>query len=508
MRRFRAVVTLITAVTLLTSCATWKTQTGTPKEVVERGHPDSVRLSLNNGRQVIIYDASVRGERLVGWSRPGMFGQPDESHALADIQSVAFQKLSKANTAAAVLAAGAIAVWVVGTSSKPRPQPAPAQQWSCPLVYSRTETGWRLDSGTFGGAIMRALRRTDLDNLDFASPREGRLTLKLANELDETDYVDAIDVVAVDHAPGVTVAPTSDGVVRGVGPLDAPVRASDFSGRDVLSVVRSPDARSWESRFETRDPASAATRDGIDLWFRRPHHTTAARLVVDARNTPWSAFVLGQFVEAHGRGTADWYNALDAEPARARALQAFVAREAFLRVSVETTRGWVESGFLWEAGPEVVKRQVMPLDLTGTSGDLVHVRLDAPASFWLVDAVGLDGGVEPEFSVHTLPLRHPDGRDGPRAFDLMTKADGRDLAMETGDSIELQFDVPPPSPGLARSFLVRTTGWYRIHTPESGEPNVALLGSVMKTGGIAEWSAALMNLALERARPDPAGRRR
>jgi hypothetical protein len=72
--------------------------------------------------------------------------------------------------------------------------------------------------------------------------------------------------------------------------------------------------------------------------------------------------------------------------------------------------------------------------------------------------------------------------------------------------VELQFDVPPDEPGRARSYLVRSTGWYRIHTAEEGEPDLTLLGSVMKPGGVAGASVIRLNAALERLRVDTLAR--
>jgi hypothetical protein len=51
--------------------------------------------------------------------------------------------------------------------------------------------------------------------------------------------------------------------------------------------------------------------------------------------------------------------------------------------------------------------------------------------------------------------------------------------------------------------MVRTTGWYRIRTPEVDEPDQALLASVMKPGGVAEVAAVRLNAALDRLRMEP-----
>ena len=506
---FRSLAALLAAAMLVASCTTWRRQAGPAGTVVAQKAPDRIRLVLVNQQQVTVYGPAIDGDRLVGWTRPATTGTRDASYPLADIQSVELRVISKGRTAALVAGIGVTTLLVIAAIAVATmdSQPFPGgTRWSCPLIYSETDAGWRLDSGTFGGAIMRSLRRTDVDNLDFARPRGRVLTLKLANELAETDFVDAIDVLAVDHAHDTTVSPAPDGTLHALGPLDAPMQARDFSGRDVLSSVDRADGRNWESELRVRDPMSTEARDGIELWFRRPDNAPAARLVVDARNTPWSSFLLGEFVAAHGAQTASWYAGLEAEPAQAAAMQAFLAQEGFLRASVWTDAGWIDRGLVWEAGPEVVKRQVIPLDLAGVTGDIVRIRLHAPASFWLVDYVGLDTGIEPRFSVRTLGARRATGGASRAVLDTLAVADGREQRLETGESVELQFDVPPDEPGRARSYLVRSTGWYRIHTAEEGEPDPALLGSVMKPGGVAGASIVRLNAALERLRVDTRGK--
>jgi hypothetical protein len=181
-------------------------------------------------------------------------------------------------------------------------------------------------------------------------------------------------------------------------------------------------------------------------------------------------------------------------------MQTLFAHEAFLRVSVLTDSGWTDQGLAWEAGPEIVKRQVIPLDLTGVSGDTVRVRLHAPASFWLIDFVGLDASVESPSSVRSIRARRVVHGAPADVLETLSAADGRELRLATGDSMELQFDVPAESAGHVRSYLLRSTGWYRIHTAGDGEPDLALLAASVKPGGIAAASAARLNVALERLR--------
>jgi hypothetical protein len=369
---------------------------------------------------------------------------------------------------------------------------------SCPLVYSWDGKHWRLDSGTFGGAIVRALTKTDVDNLDFATPQEGILRLKLSDELAETDYVDGLTVLAVDHDSGMTVAPDGAGKLFSVGPLTLPEGARDFHGEDVLAPVSAADGWNWESSPVVRDTAVAADlRDGIELTFPRPPGVRAARLVADANNSPWAAAMMLGFVSAHGRATQAWYDSLDARPERTRQLFAKLLSEALLRVSVRVDGRWEPQGAVGEAGPEVAKRQVVPLDLSGVRGDTVRIRLESVPNFWLVDRVALDFSAAGPLTVTELSPRVALDQQGQDVRDSLAVLDGRFLRMEPGDFAEVHYQVPEVPPGQARTFLLRSTGYYRIHSPEAGEPDLTLLKRVLsEPAAIAQISIVRLNQAL------------
>jgi hypothetical protein len=366
------------------------------------------------------------------------------------------------------------------------------------LVYSWDGQRWLLDSGTFGGAFLQPLSRTDLDNLDFAHATDGRVKLKLANELRETDYVDALSVLAVDHEPGVTISPDGLGVPHTLGNLTLPVSAYDYRGHDALARVVSKDGWNWESSPSGRDPAVAEDlRDGLELVFARAPGTRAARLVVDGNNTPWAAHLMLAYVDLHGRATQAWYDSLDAQPERAVRLGKTLAREAFLSVAVWIGDRWEQQGLIWEAGPEVVKRQVFSLDLSRVRGDSVRVRLESVPSFWLIDHVAIDFSPERTFTVREVyaeTARDGSGRD---VRSYLSAIDGNRLVLEPGEYVELLFQAPSLPENRQRTYLLSTTGWYRIHSSTSGEPEVEILDRIAEErGAIARLSIARMNKAL------------
>lgn len=479
-RGVRRIAALILLPCYLAGCYRWQPSTVSPGEPTDK--PNTVmRVTLADGSDHTLGQVWIAGDTLHGFTqgwRPKLV-----SLQLSDIQYVEVRRTDPVATTAMVvlLTASIVTAIVVAANTSPEPPPPPREMEGCPLVYSWDGSRWRLDSGTFGAAIAHALARTDVDLLEYARPDGDRLRLRLTTEQNETDYTDALSVLAVDHAPGVGIAPDGDGVLHSVGPLVPPRSAHDFLGRDALARVRARDDWNWESVPSGRDSARLAdVRDGLELVFPRPHGSQQAKLVVDGESSQWAAMMLGEFVGWHGRATAAWYDSVETQPAMARGLATLIAGAGFLSVSVWDGARWRPSGYITVAGPEVAKRQVAVLDLSDVHGDDVRVRLEGTPSFWLLDRVAMDYSDPQPFTVRPLALEQAVDDRGRDVSGELGAVDGRYYVTERGDGAELSFRAPPLASGMARSWVLRSTGWYRPHTDETGEPQTAILDRVMR----------------------------
>lgn len=511
MLRFRSSPARLLAIALLgalaSACTTWQTQSAAPDQVLAGKTPDRIRVTRPDGSTTELVRPLIAGDTLLG-SWPGSTLTDSTGRIaipLSDVQSVAVQRVSAGRTVLLIGGLGLTAIAIVAAATdEPKPAPPP-EHVSCPLVYSWDGTTWRLDSGTFGGAIAPALGRTDVDNLVYATAQDGILRLRVANELNETDYLDALSVLAVDHAPGLMVAPDGAGGLHTLGQLMAPATARDFRGADALARVAAADGWNWESNPTRRDTAvSADIRDGLELVFPNPR-VRFARLVLDGNNTPWASHLMQKFVGAHGKATKAWYDSLETYPHLARALGTMMAQEAFLGVSVWADGQWQQQGYIWEAGPEIVKRQVFSLDLSRVQGDNVRIRLESAPSFWLIDYVALDSSAPAAIEVHEVfaeTARHHAGAD---VGDRLRFRDGGYFVMEHRDGAEMRFRVPAVPAGRSRSYLVQSSGWYRIHGPETATPDSRVLARVLtEPHGASREAVAKFNhalLTLERAQP-------
>jgi hypothetical protein len=506
----RRVVAAVALLALLSACTKWKTTSDPVEQVIRERAPHEIRVRLADRSGYELRGPKIEGDTLRGlvieYKR-----QRHPSRILAipleDVRELQVRKPDALKTTLLIAGVGVTALLVAeaveaATEEEPPPPPRPPPSGppvvSCPFVYTWDGEEWHLDSGTFGGAFLLPLSRTDVDNLAFARELDGELRLKLANELAETDFVDALSVLAVDHEPGVQVAPDPAGALHAFTTLAKPLSAQDYRGRDALARVVEADGWNWESSPSGRDTARVADlRDGLELVFARPDGARSARLILDGRNTPWSAYLLHEYIRLHGHQTDAWYDSVNADPLRAAPLGAKLASEAFLHVSVWTGDRWDSQGLIWEAGPEVSKRQALALDLSEVDGDVLRVRLESAPSLWLIDRVAIDYSREPSFSVRELHVETAIDAAGRDVRSLLTAADGAHYVLEPGDYAELKFRVPPVPDGLARSYVLRSHGWYRIHSPGVGEPDAHTLARIENEPlSIARLSVARMNEAL------------
>jgi hypothetical protein len=256
----------------------------------------------------------------------------------------------------------------------------------------------------------------------------------------------------------------------------------------------------WESGLRQRDPARVSeTRDGIELVFHRPEGAASGTLVLEARNTLWAVHLMGRLVRAWGRDVAQWYDPATSA-AMAERLAPALTQEAPLAVLVRVNGTWQQRGQVWEIGPEVAKRVALPLDLSGITGEQVEIRLESIPNFWMVDYVGFDASDPVPFSVREIGLEQALRNDGRDVRGLLAQPDQLYLVMERGDEAELDLRIPPPMAGLSRSYIAKTTGWYRIHGAETAEPDQDFLQAVAAPRGPGTVAIRLANEALARLR--------
>ena len=138
---------------------------------------------------------------------------------------------------------------------------------SCPILYAWDGSRFRFVTDFLGGGIIGYLTapgeyytpdHDEYVRIGELVPKDGRYVLQAANQLEEIIYLDAAELIAVDHPPGLEVHPNERLLSTPPYPgfeacalagLRPPVSASDDRGNDILGQLEHVDD-DWYDGFE------------------------------------------------------------------------------------------------------------------------------------------------------------------------------------------------------------------------------------------------------------------
>ncbi|MEP6550096.1 MAG: hypothetical protein ABJB95_02875, partial [Gemmatimonadales bacterium] len=195
-----------------------------------------------------------------------------------------------------------------------------------------------------------------------------------------------------------------------------------------------------------------------------------------------------------GSSVTEWYSAVDNGGAALDALRAWNVREELyvLKLDVDEAGTWRTRGLLPGGGPFLTETRVVPLDVSGVSGDSLRIRMRPPSGFWALNsfAVTFDDAEQPiaVTAIEPLSARTSEGHD---VLADIRAADDRYYAMpNTGDNAQVTFSAPPARAGTERTVFLHTRGYYRLHLPEKGPADLAAIQRITDQPDAAARMAA------------------
>ena len=421
----------------------------------------------------------------------------------SDIQQFWVKKTDTAKTL--LLGAGILAVaMVVAFAIGMHELGDTVEENSCPLIYSWNGEEYALDAEPYGAAISEGLKRTDWVELSELREADGWYRLLLANELDETQYTDELKLVAVDHAPGLKIAPDLFGRFHTFTSPAPPVSAMDQTGRDILPFVKANDRALWQSALEGRDPDSDGEfRDELVFAFPKPAGAKQAKLLANIWTTRWGSHSARMFLDHYGTSLPEKYAEVDSHGPMYAKFMSWVASEemAALKVWVETPDGWKARSMIMGGAPIITKDKAYVIPVGDIPGETLRIKLRPPVNFWMVNSLAVDYGEDPAVVATELAAGTAVDQTG---RDVRAELESTDrsylVSPDRGDRTELVFAAPPLKDGLERTVFVKASGYYKIHLEATGEPRLDLAERILTEPGFAarysfreylKWEAGL-----------------
>lgn len=339
---------------------------------------------------------------------------------------------------------------------------------SCPTFYVATPEGPRLQAEGFSSSIASTLEEDDLDDLPDARERDGALTLTLRNEAYETHALRRVALWVAEAPPGSDAYRAVDAeALHAVGETRAP-EACDGAPCELLS---SRDAREWTPGSDGHD---LAARGALTLRFAPPHAPSVG-VVITARNSLMSTFVMYHLLALLGRSYGDFIARLEGVgPGAAPDPRAFA--RALGGVRIESRQGgaaWRDEGTLPYVGPIARATRVARVRVTDPLAPL-ELRLTFARAHWRFDAVRAGPLTAEDLPVSVVEPEVVDA--GARSTAEVTqrlRGEGPRLVNLPGDDVALRFALPATRG--RRAYFLRSRGFYYewMRTEWLREENVA-----------------------------------
>jgi hypothetical protein len=322
---------------------------------------------------------------------------------------------------------------------------------SCPTFYTGDGPSAVLEAEGFSASIAPALEATDVDTLRATPSADGTLRVRMTNEAFETHVVRSVSLLAVPIASGRVFAAV-DGSFWQSNEPEEPTSCRGPEGDCRAHVARAD----GDERFSTANAHDLATRETLELEFSIGERAGQRGIVITARQTLLSTFLLYQGLAYMGRSAGRWMAMLETgDVSLISKAQSFLRVLGGIEVLVEDSHGeWEVAGEIDETGPLARDTHLLPLP-PGSSG--ARVRLRMTEGHWRIDQVGLvtlGARVEPL----RLSPRFTDAQIDPTWGVDRRAATSFPVVTLPGDRYDFAFALPDPSRHYA--LFLETRGYY------------------------------------------------
>ena len=138
---------------------------------------------------------------------------------------------------------------------------------SCPFIYTYDGENYVFAGEIYSGAVYPPLERHDYLYLPDLVEENGSYKLKIANQLEEEQHTNLLELMVFDHAADTDILVDKYGNPHAVSNVIKPVSALNLAGDDVLPIVEKEDDLIYIGHDPSKDPPLL---DGVILTFEKP----------------------------------------------------------------------------------------------------------------------------------------------------------------------------------------------------------------------------------------------
>ncbi len=450
-KRYRIYYTIVISVLLMAGCATTKYLT--ENEAYRISSEKVIWVTTIFNVEYKIDNPKIEGSKIMGTSY--------NKHIEISFSEIAFVKLKKEKNEQVILglAAGAVAAGMYYGFTTAPPQPM-----SCPFIYSFDGSEYILDSNLLHGAAIDD--EIDYAKLEHLTSADGKIQIKMTNEMDETEYIDELNLLRVDHPAGTSIIPDVKGEIHTLKSRIEPSVAYESPGENILHLISRKDGKFWgyDGIYESPDEVRSSIikelvfdfpkpKNELILEFPKPKDAKTAKLVMNVCNTVYGINKAARFLRKYG----DKESLLK--------LARFRGKDELFQFDVDVFENgkWKTRGHIPGASPVIPRNQIAVLDVSNVKEEKLRLRLPIADGFWMIDSAYIDYSEDEPVKISELETIEAIDNAGRNIRDLLKGDDGLYYVAEKGDYAKINFSESSSVADMSHSFVIKIRGYYKVY---------------------------------------------
>ncbi|MDP4240804.1 MAG: hypothetical protein Q8904_15180 [Bacteroidota bacterium] len=348
---------------------------------------------------------------------------------------------------------------------------------SCPFIYTWDGKSYHFEGEIYSGSIHKPLERNDYLRLP-TYPGQKTYTLKITNEVRESQYTNLMELLVVDHPKNVTVLADKNGTITTMGEAIPPTLATSLEGSDVTSLLASRDTLFYQSNPALNDKP---LKDYLILDFPVKENAKSAGLVIRAKNSVLLDYAMGKFHDLFGSKYNRYMKNQD-NASGAEMRQWTLDQGIPLSLYVERDGNWEFVDYYNVMGPMAFKDDVLKVPLKGNESHPLRLKLEFGTFLWEIDYAALVYSPDREVTTHIIPVNTAVNEQQQDVSAFLLHDDGLYYTQpEINNRAVVTFNLPEPT-GQSRTIILHTKGWYRVLQQPAGTPDTHYLKEFRKPG--------------------------
>ncbi len=430
-------------------------------------HTKEIKLTQVLLKNNFLYVFDEDGGRYVTQEKM-ITGLTDEKTFVAiNPDSVLYLNVQRTDAAGSILASLGVLVLIVGGIIAI----ILATKQSCPFIYSFDGSKYVFDAEPLGGATTKGLERTEYSKMDYLKKVDDTYKILIRNEVEETQYIDELSLMAIKHDEDKEVFPDLNGNFYQVKNPIIPASARDERGLDLKKAVIANDNLYWQTKLPMDSIlVSQKQRHELTFTFPRPNNNTKAKLVANVGTSLWGSRMIREMLQLYGNYVDNYYEKIDEQGSEYQQMMNFIETEELYKLKYYTKNGndWTFQGFINGGGPLVSETRIYDLDLSSVKGDSVTIKINPPFGFWTVDflAIQYEEFTKPQFE--TMNIETAINHEGIELKELLRLKDNNYCIMpQVGDCFEATFMEAGNITVGKTTYYLKSSGYYEIHLDKS-----------------------------------------